>query len=251
MSNRKKLIAGNWKMNTVLDEAAALVRELISLVDTDETEVVVCPPFTHLTTVGNLLEGNDKIGLGAQNCHDHASGAFTGEISAAMLASVGVKYVILGHSERRIYFYENDALISKKLQIALDNGLVPIYCCGESLDERETERHELTVFDQLTTALFGFDADTIAGIIIAYEPVWAIGTGKTATPQQAQDMHAYIRSIIKSKYGADTAEKVRILYGGSVKASNAAELFKMEDIDGGLIGGASLNAREFLGIIKG
>ncbi len=250
---RKKIVAGNWKMNHTLAEGEKLTSEIVNMV-ADEVhngaQVVLAVPYLHIPGTARLLKGADGIALGAQNCHEEESGAFTGEISAGMLRSAAVEYVILGHSERRAYFGEKDVLISKKVDIALKEGLIPIYCCGETLDIRDQGNHLDFVAKQISEALFHLDAKTISGIVIAYEPVWAIGTGRTASPNQAQEMHEYLRKHLAGKYGKDAADSITILYGGSCKPDNAAEIFSGPDVDGGLIGGASLKSRDFVDIIK-
>ncbi|HYG16250.1 MAG TPA: triose-phosphate isomerase [Bacteroidia bacterium] len=249
---RKTIIAGNWKMNKVADEAMGLVSEIVNI-HRDEVnnsaEVVIIPPFVHLGGVGSLLK-NSAVKLGAQNCSEHDSGAYTGEISAAMLTSYNVKYVIIGHSERRQYYGETNALLAKKVDIALKHGLTPIYCCGETIDERNAGNHFTVNETQVSDGLFHLSADEIKNVVIAYEPVWAIGTGVTASSAQAQEVHAYIRSLLAGKYGNDVAQGITIQYGGSMKPDNAAELLAQPDIDGGLIGGASLKSRDFIEIIK-
>jgi len=250
---RKKIVAGNWKMNKTLAEATALTAELISLISAEvknNAVVVLCTPFPYLLKVKEQL-GDSKIAVGAQNCSEHESGAYTGETSTAMLKSMQIPYVIVGHSERRQYFGENGPLLAKKVDRALANGLTPIFCNGEPLEIREKGTHEALVKQQTEESLFHLSAADIQKVVIAYEPVWAIGTGKTATSQQAQDMHAVIRGHIAAKYGKDVAESISILYGGSVKPDNAKELFSCKDVDGGLVGGASLKARDFVDIIKG
>lgn len=250
---RSKIVAGNWKMNKTLEEAQTLTSELMGMI-TDEVKgnvkVVLCTPFPYLHPVKQQLGNNTRVAVGAQNCSEHASGAFTGETAAAMLKSMSIPYVILGHSERRQYFGEDSKLLVKKTDIALANGLTPIFCCGEPLEVREANGHEALVKKQVEEALFHLSAEAIQKVVIAYEPVWAIGTGKTATSQQAQDMHAVIRKHLAAKYGAAVAEEISILYGGSVNAANAKELFANPDVDGGLVGGASLKSREFTEIIK-
>lgn len=250
---RKKIVAGNWKMNLNLEEGQKLTSEIVNMLR-DEKEndvtVVINPPFVHLYTVKKLIGDNSQVFLGAQNCSDKSSGAFTGEISAGMLASFGAKYVILGHSERREYFKESNEVLTEKTKQALANGLTPIFCCGEPLDIREAGTHEDYVKQQLTESLFGFSEEEISKIVIAYEPIWAIGTGKTASSEQAQDMHAALRAHLASKYGQAIADNISILYGGSCNPSNAKELFSKPDVDGGLIGGASLKSRDFVDIIK-
>jgi triosephosphate isomerase (TIM) len=250
---RSKIVAGNWKMNKNLEEAHALTTEIMSLL-ADEAEstvkVILCTPFPFLVPVKQLLGSVVCISMGAQNCSEHEAGAYTGEVSAPMLASVGVPYVILGHSERRQYFGEDGKLLAKKIDAALKHNLIPIFCCGEPLEVRERNEHESLVKQQIEEALFHLDTDAIKKIMIAYEPVWAIGTGKTASAQQAQDMHAIIRNHMANKYGHAIADEISILYGGSVNATNAKELFACADVDGGLVGGASLKAHEFVEIIK-
>ncbi len=246
---RKKIVAGNWKMNTTLQEGINLAKavEAVASQVSNHAVVIVCVPFTHLTEVTRLT---NKVAVGAENCASEISGAYTGEVSAAMVASTGAKYVIIGHSERRAYFHENDELLNKKLKLALSNDLTPIFCIGEVLSERESNKHFEVVKSQLTNGLFNLSTEDFSKVVIAYEPVWAIGTGKTATSDQAQEMHAFIRKEIKGKYGKNVAEDTSILYGGSCNDKNAAELFANPDVDGGLIGGASLKADSFLGIIK-
>jgi triosephosphate isomerase len=252
---RKKIVAGNWKMNKTLAEAIGLTTELMSLADSEvknDAVVVLCTPFPYLLNVKETLgRQGSKIVVGAQNCSEHESGAYTGETSAAMLKSMSIPYVIIGHSERRQYFGENGVLLAKKVDRALANGLTPIFCNGEPLEIREKGTHEALVKQQTEEALFHLSAADIQKVVIAYEPVWAIGTGKTATSQQAQDMHAVIRGHIAAKYGKEVAEGISILYGGSVKPDNARELFSCKDVDGGLVGGASRKARDFVDIIKG
>ena len=241
----RKLIAGNWKMNKTSADGAALVHDiLISVGKQTDVEVLVCPPFTALESVSKALDGS-LIKLGAQNMHAEASGAFTGEISAPMLRALFVTHVILGHSERRTLFGETDAMVHVKLLAALKNQLKPILCVGETLAEREEHKTLRVIQTQVEAALEGTSKDQAASLILAYEPVWAIGTGKVATADQAQEVHAFIRGLLIKQYGEPVALKVRILYGGSMKPSNAAELLREKDIDGGLIGGASLEARSF------
>ncbi len=250
MPEREKIIAANWKMNKTFHEGLALIVELNMLLAQKPTyhTVVVAPPYIHLQSAQFTLADND-VKLAAQNCHQAEEGAYTGEISAAMLESVGVSYVILGHSERRQYFGETDELVAQKIQAATDAGLKVIYCCGELLEVRQQENHFQLVKQQITTALQGFDAEVIKRVVVAYEPVWAIGTGLTATPEQAQEMHAFIRQTLAELCGGDVAKNVSILYGGSMKPSNAAALLSQPDVDGGLIGGASLVAQDFFDII--
>jgi triosephosphate isomerase len=249
MSSRKKLIAGNWKMNKTPADGVALAKELVAAAGKQaDVEVVVCPPFTALDGVGKALEGS-LLKLGAQNMHFEASGAFTGEVSAPMLRALFATHVILGHSERRTYFGETDELVNKKVLAALKNQLRPILCVGETLSEREAGFTLKVVQTQTERALEGVNGEMAASLVIAYEPVWAIGTGKVATTEQAQEVHAFIRGLLVKLFGAAVADKVRILYGGSMKPSNAPELLAQKDIDGGLIGGASLEARSFVELI--
>lgn len=245
---RKPIIAGNWKMHNTMAEAKTLVKDLAALVADAQAEVVVCAPFTALAAAKEAAQGTN-VKVGAQNIHWEAKGAFTGEISAAMLKEIGVEYVVVGHSERRQYFAETDETVNKRTKAALAAGIIPIVCCGETLEEREANITEKIVGDQVKADLADLTAAEVASLVIAYEPVWAIGTGKTATAEQAQEIHAYIRSTIVEKYGKEVADNTSILYGGSCKASNAKELFANPDVDGGLIGGASLKADDFKGII--
>lgn len=247
---RKNIVAGNWKMNTTYEEGLHLAKQLADSLQPTDTIVVLGTPFIHLSSVGNLIKDAANLKLAAQNCYYEDSGAYTGEVSVPMLKSVGVEYVILGHSERREYFYETDDLIAKKVDAVLKHGLTPIYCCGEVLAIREAGNQNEHVGGQLTEALFHLSPESIQKIVIAYEPVWAIGTGKTATPEQAQEMHAYIRQLLADKYGKNVADSISILYGGSVKANNAKELFSQLDVDGGLVGGASLDAAGFVQIVE-
>lgn len=247
---RKKIVAGNWKMNKNLQEGIALAKELNSALSAKPNcDVVICTPFIHLAKVSEVIN-HSIIGLGAENCADKEKGAFTGEVSAEMVKSTGAEYVILGHSERREYYKETYGILKEKVQLALANGLKVIFCIGESLAEREANKQNEVVKAELEGSVFNLSADDFSKIIIAYEPIWAIGTGKTATSDQAEEIHAYIRSVIAAKYGKEVAENTSILYGGSCKASNAPELFAKPDIDGGLIGGASLKCEDFMGIIK-
>ncbi|MCA0234290.1 triose-phosphate isomerase [Runella limosa] len=250
---RKKIVAGNWKMNKSLEEALSLTSEVVNMVRDEvrgDVEVVLCTPYIYLPVLQKYVQEVDRISLGAQNCHHKASGAFTGEISASMLAAIEVPYVIIGHSERRQYFGETDALIAEKVKIALENGLKPIFCCGELLEQRQNEDFIAIVKDQITAALFDLSAEDFGKVVIAYEPVWAIGTGLTASSAQAQEMHAALRAHVAEKFGAQVADDTTILYGGSCNEKNADELFACPDVDGGLIGGASLKSREFTNIIK-
>ena len=247
---RKKIVAGNWKMNTNLQEGVALAKDVNEALKgiAPKCDVVVCVPFTHLASVNAVIDST-KLGLGAENCADQKSGAYTGEVSASMVASTGATYVILGHSERRQYYGETSAILKEKLGLALENNLTPIFCIGEVLEERDNNTHFDVVKAQIEDALFELSAEDFGKIILAYEPVWAIGTGKTATDDQAEEMHAFIRSVIAAKYGDAVAEETSILYGGSCKPSNAAQLFAKPNVDGGLIGGASLKAADFMGIV--
>ena len=246
---RKAIIAGNWKMNKTPDEARALVEELIPLVADAECEVVVCPPFVDLCPVSKAIKGTN-IHLGAQNIHWAKSGAFTGEISADMLKKFGVEYAIVGHSERRRYFGETDATVNMRAKAALENGITPIICVGESLEQRERGETDEFVASQVRGALEGISADDARRIVIAYEPIWAIGTGRTATAEMAEETITVIRKTLRSIFGNDAAETVRIQYGGSMNPQNAASLMAMENIDGGLIGGASLKAEDFSKVVK-
>ena len=247
---RKKIVAGNWKMNMNLQDGVALAKEINEalVADKPNCDVVICTPFIHLASVANVLDSS-VVGLGAENCADKAKGAYTGEVSAEMVKSTGAQYVILGHSERRQYYGETAEILKEKVDLALANGLKILFCCGETLEEREAEKQNEVVKAELAGSVFHLDAEAWKNIIIAYEPIWAIGTGKTATSDQAEEMLAYIRSIVAEKYGQEAAEETSILYGGSCKASNAAELFSKPNIDGGLIGGASLKCADFKGII--
>lgn len=249
---RKTIIAGNWKMNNDLKESEKLIVELKNLLQNEKPncDVIVCPPFTSLSEALKLLKGS-QVKLGAQNMHFEDSGAFTGEVSAAMLKSVGCEFVILGHSERRHIFSESDEVINKKIKKALTAGLKPIFCVGELLAERETGITNDVVKRQILKGLDGISADDMKNIIIAYEPVWAIGTGKTASPAQAQEVHEFVRDLIEIDYSLEIANELTIQYGGSVKPDNAKELLSQKDIDGALVGGACLKADSFFGIIKG
>lgn len=247
---RKKIVAGNWKMNLNLQEGVALATELKAalVADKPNCDVVICTPFIHLATVAGIV--NDTvIGLGAENCADKEKGAYTGEVSAAQVKSTGAQYVILGHSERRAYYGETAEILKEKVNLALANGLKVIFCIGEVLEEREAGKQNEVVGAQLAGSLYELTGEQMGNIILAYEPVWAIGTGKTATSEQAQDMHAFIRAEIAKQFGAEVAENTSILYGGSCKPSNAREIFSKPDVDGGLIGGAALKCEDFKGII--
>ncbi len=245
---RKKIVAGNWKMNTTVAEGVELAKAVAARSSEVPASVklIIAPPFTHLVPVGEAIKGTG-IGLSAQNCADKEKGAYTGEVAADMLVSAGCGYTILGHSERRQYYGETDAKLVEKVKIAIAHGLSPIFCVGENLDEREAGRHFEVVTEQVKNVLYTLSAEDMAKVIIAYEPVWAIGTGKTATAEQAQEIHACIRKVVADKFG-DLAGEITILYGGSCKPSNAKELFACPDIDGGLIGGAALKADDFIAI---
>ncbi len=246
---RKNIVAGNWKMNKNATETITLINDLKQQSFSSETTVLIAPPFVNLSTAVEQTSGT-SIGVVAQNMHQSDNGAYTGEISAEMLKDIDVNHVILGHSERRAYFGEDDQLLSLKVKQALKNNLSVVFCFGEELEQRKSESHFEVVKSQIQHVLFDVAASDWRKIILAYEPVWAIGTGETASPMQAQEMHAYIRSLIKESYGADVAHRVSILYGGSVKPSNAKEIFSNPDVDGGLIGGASLVADDFAAIIN-
>ena len=249
---RKHIVAGNWKMNKSFEEADELIDELMSKLEAVELprdeQVIICPPFPYLEMASDYA--NDSYFMvGAQNVADHESGAYTGEVSASMLASCEIDYCIVGHSERRAYYGETDATVAAKVDLLLAHDLKPIVCVGEVLEEREQDRQFDVVKTQVEGGLYHLGAEQMKNVVIAYEPVWAIGTGKTATPEQAQEMHAHIRSLLAAKWGKEVADEISILYGGSCKPSNAKELFACPDIDGGLIGGASLKADDFMGII--
>jgi len=246
---RKKIVAGNWKMNKTLKEGmelASAVEQLASQQPSD-VEVIIAPPFIHLSDISKLISG---VKLSAQNCSSEAHGAYTGEIAADMIKSTGASHVIIGHSERRTYFKEDNEVLFKKVTLALENSLIPIFCCGEVLAEREANDHFNVVKNQLAETIFKLDENDFSKLIIAYEPVWAIGTGVVATPAQAQEMHAYIRKLIAERYGEEIADNTTIQYGGSCKPDNASELFTNPDVDGGLIGGASLKADDFIAIVN-
>ena len=250
---RKKIVAGNWKMNLDYSEGISLFSEIVNMVRDEKNgnqAVVICAPYIHLNSLAQLAAGAGVVKIGAQNCHQQESGAYTGEISAKMIKSTGAEYVLVGHSERRQYFAESDALLADKTIIALQNNLTPIFCIGETLDERNNGSYYQVLETQLTDGLFNLSAEDFGKVVLAYEPVWAIGTGLTASPEQAQDIHAFIRAKIDMKYGMNVADDTTILYGGSCNPKNAAELFAQKDIDGGLIGGASLKSRDFTDIVK-
>ncbi len=248
---RKNIVAGNWKMNKTFQEAEELIdRIVVGMEDTSlKCELIICPPALYLEVASDYAE-ESRLSVGAQNVSEHEKGAYTGEISAPMLDSVDVEYCIVGHSERRKYHGETNAQLAKKTDLLLDYGIRPIFCCGEVLEEREKAIQFNVVKKQITESLFHLSADEFSNLVIAYEPVWAIGTGKTATPEQAQEMHAFIRNLISEKYGKNIADEVSILYGGSCNPGNAKTLFSNPDVDGGLIGGASLKADDFLKIAQ-
>ncbi len=250
---RKQIAAANWKMNLNYEQALTLTKAVINELPTlkEHQQVILGVPFPYLLPITDLAKNVNNVNVAAQNSSDKSSGAFTGETSAEMLASIGVSYVIVGHSERREYFQETNTMIAEKINLLLQNNLIPIFCCGEPLAEREAENQNAYVATQIKDALFHLDANQFTRIIIAYEPIWAIGTGKTASAQQAEEMHAFIRKTIADQFGAELAENCSILYGGSVKGSNAKEIFSMPNVDGGLVGGASLKADEFLQVIAG
>ncbi|ERJ57532.1 triose-phosphate isomerase [Sphingobacterium paucimobilis] len=250
---RKNIVAGNWKMNLGYEEGVSLFSEIVNMVKDEvigNQEVVVCSPFIHLSSIAKLSASVPNVHIGAQNIHQAESGAYTGEVSASQVKSVGAQYVILGHSERRAYFGETDALLAEKLNAALKHGLKPIFCIGETKEERESGRFFDVIKTQLEAGVFHLGQDDFASVVLAYEPVWAIGTGLTASPEEAQEVHAFIRETIAQQYGAEVADATTILYGGSANPSNASTLFAQKDIDGGLIGGASLKSRDFLEIVK-
>ena len=249
---RKQIAAANWKMNLTLQEAETLMDELMAIPFelNDDQEAVFGIPFPYLINIKNKLAAKKNAFVAAQNCYDKKSGAYTGEVSAEMLKSIAVDYVILGHSERREYFNESHAMLAAKINICQENGLKPIFCCGEALSIREAGTENSFVETQLKESLFHLTAEQLTGFVIAYEPIWAIGTGKTASNGQAQEMHAHIRSVMQKQYGAAVADSISILYGGSVKANNAKEIFAQPDVDGGLVGGASLIAADFAVIIS-
>ena len=249
---RKKIVAGNWKMNMTLDEGLQFAKSIDQYFrekPSSRAEVILCAPFIHLPGISGIIKGG-RVELGAQNCASEPSGAFTGEVSAMMIKSTGAGYVIIGHSERRSYYHEDDRMLNKKTMLALNTGLKVIFCCGEVKEEREEGKHLIVVRRQLEEGLFTLPSEQMKNVVIAYEPVWAIGTGLTATPEQAQEMHKYIRGLVRDKYGKELADDITILYGGSCKPSNAKEIFSKPDVDGGLIGGASLKKEDFTAIVE-
>lgn len=250
---RKKIVAGNWKMNMDYTSGVSLLSEIINMVKDEvigDQQVIVCSPFIHLNSLAQLVKSTNNIAIGAQNCHQAEAGAYTGEISASMIRSVSAEYVLVGHSERRQYFAESNSLLAEKTNSALKCGLKPIFCFGETLEQRNSNSHFTVIKQQLEEGIFHLSEGDFSQVILAYEPVWAIGTGLTASPEQAQEVHAFIRKEIEAKYGETAANDTSILYGGSCNPKNAAELFSQQDIDGGLIGGASLKSRDFVDIIK-
>jgi triosephosphate isomerase len=254
---RKKIAAGNWKMNTTLGEGVLLIDDLMKGLEqmppkqkAGEMEIVLAPPFITLAAAVEHVNFNSQVHIAAQNCSHKDKGAYTGEISVDMIKSVGAEYVIIGHSERREYFKEDAAMLAAKVDLALSRELTPIFCCGEPLEVRQKEKHLGLIEEQISQSLFHLDKDQMRKVVIAYEPVWAIGTGVTATSEQAQEMHAFIRGLLAKQFGDAVAQQIPILYGGSVNAKNAAELFANKDVDGGLVGGASLKAEDFLTIIR-
>ena len=248
---RQKIVAGNWKMNNDLNQGLELAEEILKLENEipADVNVILAPPFIHLADINRKVQ-NSKIKVSAQNCADEEKGAYTGEVSASMVRSTGSEYVIIGHSERRAYYNDTDEVILKKINLALKNDLYPIVCCGEKLEQRESNQYFSVVQKQLENTIFKLSSEAFSRVILAYEPVWAIGTGKTATPEEAEEMHNFIRKLIKDNFSEDAAENTSILYGGSCKPSNSAELFKQTDIDGGLIGGASLKSKDFVELTK-
>jgi len=249
---RKQIAAANWKMNKTLEEGKTLLGEILGDVSfvPNGQEVIFAVPYPYLYPLQSLMQDNTNMYLSAQNCHHKTSGAYTGEVAVDMLDSIGIKHCVVGHSERREYFAESNAVLADKVNLCLSKDITPIFCCGEPLDIREAGSQNQHVEQQLQESLFHLDATAIQKVVIAYEPIWAIGTGKTASSAQAQEMHAHLRSVLAGKYGTDVAAEISILYGGSVKGANAVELFTQPDVDGGLVGGASLIADEFVQIIK-
>jgi len=250
---RKKIVAGNWKMNFDYQQGISLFSEIVNMAKDEvlgDQQVVVCSPFIHLHSIAQLAKGVGRVAVGAQNLYFEEAGAYTGEVSALQVKSTGANYVILGHSERRAYFHEDDYVLSKKVDAALKHGLTPIFCIGETQEERESDRYFEVIRKQLEQGVFHLGNDAFTGIVLAYEPVWAIGTGLTASPEQAQEVHAFIRNEVAKQYNQDIASRTTLLYGGSCNPKNAPELFAQPDIDGGLIGGASLKSRDFIDIVK-
>ena len=247
---RKKIVAGNWKMNTNYASGVALAQAIANGANPTKTVVIMCTPATHLHAVSQIVKDKNNIHTGAQNCYPATKGAYTGELSLDMIKSVDAEYVVIGHSERRTYFNESDDFLAQKVNFTLEAGLTPIYCCGEALAIREAGTHVDYVANQMKSELFHLSAEEFSKVVIAYEPIWAIGTGVTASPAQAQEMHAELRQLISNQYGEDIGGATSILYGGSVKPSNATELFSCPDVDGGLVGGASLTAENFVPIIE-
>jgi len=246
---RKKIVAGNWKMNTLLGEGKQLAKEIVEQYQNKDVDLIIAPPFTHLNTISGIVKGS-LVKLSSQNIAKEDFGAYTGEIAAEVIKEIGAEYSIIGHSERRSYYGETDNVLNKKTIKALSVGIIPIFCVGEDLKEREAGKHFEIIEKQLKEGVFNLSNKDFSKIIVAYEPVWAIGTGVTASPEQAQEIHAYIRKIVEEKYGKDISENLSILYGGSCKPSNAKELFLQKDIDGGLIGGAALKAEDFIAIAE-
>lgn len=250
---RKKIVAGNWKMNLLKDEAQALTAEILGMLHDEElrdVSVVLFPPFVYLNTLINQVAGEKRISIGAQNCSDKSSGAFTGEVAAAMLKSVGCKYVLVGHSERRSYYNESNEILIAKTNQVLANNMTPVFCFGETLKDRESGNYFELIKSQLTETVFKLSNAEFSKLVLAYEPVWAIGTGVTASPAQAQEIHLFVRGLIKEHFNESTANSTTLLYGGSCNDQNARELFSLNDVDGGLIGGAALKSRSFINIIK-
>jgi triosephosphate isomerase len=250
---RKQIAAANWKMNKTLAEGSTLLNEILSADFNlnENQEVLFAIPFPYLINTASLIEGKENMFIAAQNCHHKTSGAFTGEVSVSMLSSIGIKYCLVGHSERREYFAESNQMLAEKVNLCLAENIKPVFCCGESLSIRDSGNQNEYVGNQLNESIFHLTEAQISNVIIAYEPIWAIGTGRTASAEQAQEMHAHLRSVLAEKYGQEIANNISILYGGSVKGSNAGEIFSMPDVDGGLVGGASLVAEEFVKVIKG
>lgn len=253
MIMRRKIIAGNWKMNKTLEEGQTLASEVSNMAKDEvpnDVTVIMCTPAIHLATVSSLVKDSSNVFAGAQNMSEHESGAYTGDLSSDMITSTGASYVIIGHSERREYHFETNAQLAARVKLALSKGLTPLFCCGESLETRQADKHIDFVNNQLNESLFDLSAEEIKEVVIAYEPIWAIGTGVTASSEEAQEMHRSIRSYVANQYTHEVAKEISILYGGSMKPANAKELLSQQDVDGGLIGGASLKARDFIDIAK-